>query len=54
MQFSTFAALTSYEDAVEEEARLTDVFAEITEDRQEEHKRLISRHVALSGTIWDK
>ena len=48
MQFSTFAALTSYEDAVEEEARLTDVFAEITEDRQEEHKELSRNNFSIS------
>lgn len=31
-QFSPFAALTGYDDAVEETARLTDEMAELTED----------------------
>ena len=34
-QFAPFAALTGYEDAVEETARLTDAQAEITEERRE-------------------
>lgn len=33
-QFSPFAALAGYEDAVEEEARLTDERSELSEDRQ--------------------
>lgn len=34
-QFAPFAALTGYEDAVEETARLTDAEAEVTEARRE-------------------
>ena len=34
-QFSPFAALTGYDDAVEETARLTDEKAELTEDAKE-------------------
>ncbi|MBE5779761.1 MAG: hypothetical protein E7331_10600 [Clostridiales bacterium] len=34
-QFAPFAALTGYEDAVEETARLTDVEAEVTDARRE-------------------
>lgn len=34
-QFSPFAALAGYEDAVEEAARLTDEQSELSEDRQE-------------------
>lgn len=33
-QFSSFAALTGYEDAIDETARLTDERAELSEDRQ--------------------
>ena len=33
-QFAPFAALTGYEDAVQEAARLTDTRAELTEDEQ--------------------
>jgi hypothetical protein len=34
-QFAPFAALTGYEEAVEETARLTDAEAEVTESRRE-------------------
>lgn len=34
-QFSPFAALTGYEDAVEETARLTDTKTELTEDKKQ-------------------
>ena len=35
-QFSPFAALTGYEDALKETARLTDHFVELDEDRKQE------------------
>lgn len=38
-QFSPFAALTGYEDALKETARLTDQFAELDEDRKQEIDR---------------
>ena len=34
-QFSPFSALTGYEDAVEETARLTDIKLEMTEDKKQ-------------------
>lgn len=40
-QFSPFAALTGYEDALREEARLTDRFIELEEDRKQEIDRQI-------------
>ena len=48
VQFSTFAMLTGYEDAMEEEARCIDDFAEITEGRQEEHKELPRNNFSIS------
>ncbi|MCI8597595.1 MAG: YolD-like family protein [Lachnospiraceae bacterium] len=35
-QFSQFAALTGYEDAINETARLTDAFIELDEDKKEQ------------------
>ncbi len=35
-QFSSFAALTGHEAAIQETARLTDAFVELDEDRKEE------------------
>lgn len=40
-QFSPFAALTGYEDALKETARLTDHFVELDEDRKQEIDRQI-------------
>ena len=40
-QFSPFAALTGYEDALKETARLTDRFIELDEDRKQEIDRQI-------------
>lgn len=40
-QFSPFAALTGYEDALKEMARLTDHFVELDEDRKQEIDRQI-------------
>ena len=40
-QFSPFAALTGYEDALRETARLTDRFMELDEDRKQEIDRQI-------------
>lgn len=47
-QFSPFAALTGYDDAVEETARLTDVQSELSEDarnRLDEQLRLIADRI---------
>lgn len=41
-QFSPFAALTGYDDALKETARLTDRFIELDEDRKQEIDRQIS------------
>ena len=38
-QFSPFAALTGYDDALRETARLTDCFIELDEDRKQEIDR---------------
>lgn len=35
-QFSPFAALTGHEDAINETARLTDVFVELSDDKKEQ------------------
>jgi len=35
-QFSPFAALTGHEDAISETARLTDIFAELSDDKKEQ------------------
>ncbi len=40
-QFSPFAALTGYEAALKETARLTDRFIELDEDRKQEIDRLL-------------
>ena len=40
-QFSPFAALTGYEDALKDTARLTDHFVELDEDRKQEIDRQI-------------
>lgn len=40
-QFSPFAALTGYDDALKETARLTDRFIELDEDRKQEIDRQI-------------
>lgn len=40
-QFSPFAALTGYDDALRETARLTDRFIELDEDRKQEIDRQI-------------
>lgn len=40
-QFSPFAALTGYNDALQETARLTDRFVELDEDRKQEIDRQI-------------
>ena len=47
-QFSPFAALTGYEDAILETGRLTDVRAELTEDELE---ALNSKYQLLMDTI---
>lgn len=47
-QFSSFAALTGYEDAIEETARLTDVRIELDEDAKAEIDRTLQR---LAGSI---
>ena len=44
-QFAPFAALTGYDDAVEETARLTDEMVVLTEERLEELNRMI--HLAI-------
>ena len=44
-QFAPFAALTGYDDAVEETARLTDEMVVLTEERLEEMNRMI--HLAM-------
>ena len=41
-QFSPFAALTGYDDALKETARLTDRFIELDEDRKQEIDRQIA------------
>ena len=41
-QFSPFAALTGYDDALRETARRTDRFVELDEDRKQEIDRQIS------------
>lgn len=60
-QFSPFAALTGYDDAVEETARLTDTKAELSEDmKQEINRRLIliqeniKEHPKISITYFKK
>ena len=48
-QFSPFAALTGYEDALRETARLTDRFIELEEDQKQEIDRQIfylQKHIA--------
>ena len=40
-QFSPFAALTGYEDAIRETARLTERFIELEEDKKQEINRQI-------------
>lgn len=40
-QFSPFAALTGYEDALKETARLTEDFAELEEDSKQEIDRIL-------------
>ena len=41
-QFSPFAALTGYEEAVEESARLTDLRPELSDDEKEEISRILT------------
>lgn len=53
-QFSPFAALTGYDDAVEETARLTDERQELSEEKSaelDERLRLIKEHIAEKPEI---
>ncbi len=53
-QFSPFAALTGYDDAVEETSRLTDVQSELSEDARnklDEQLRLIADRIAEQPEI---
>ena len=53
-QFSPFAALTGYEDALRETARLTDRFMELDEDKKQEIDRQIyylQQHTAESPMV---
>ena len=53
-QFSPFAALTGYDDAVEETARLTDERQELSEENSaelDERLRLIKEHIAEKPEI---
>jgi len=58
-QFSPFAALTGYEDAVSETARLTDAKIELTEDSRAELDRkqqrlteLVAQHPPVTVTFF--
>ena len=53
-QFSPFAALTGYDDALRERARLTDRFIELDEDRKQELDRqlyYIHEHLAQKPPV---
>lgn len=53
-QFSPFAALTGYDDALKETARLTDRFIELDEDRKQEIDRQIGylqQHMGEAVTV---
>ena len=52
-QFSPFAALTGYEDAIEETGRLTDVCTELTESKQEalDRKLRLLQNTILSAPL---
>lgn len=53
-QFSPFAALTGYEAAITETARLTDARLELDEDRKEElneRLQIIREHISLEPEI---
>ena len=58
-QFSPFAALTEYEDAVSETARLTDAKIELTEDsraeldrKQQRLSELVAQHPPVTVTFF--
>lgn len=50
-QFSPFAALTGYEDAIRETARLTDTWVQLSEDRKQELDEKLQRLISEKGRI---
>ena len=48
-QFSPFAALTGYEDAIRETARLTDTWVQLSEDRKQELDEKLQRLISEKG-----
>ena len=52
-QFSPFAALTGYEDAIRETARLTDNWVQLSEDKKQELDEKL-RSVCMKNSLWTR
>ena len=48
-QFSPFAALTGYEDAIQETARLTDTWVQLSEDKKQELDEKLQQLISEKG-----